>query len=162
MKWCRGSEIIPHEIPFLHADKKQSEPYYCFGKSTVIHQDICNMYYLDVIMGAISSQITSLAIVYSAVNSGPGQRKHQSSASLAYVLWIHQWPVNSPHKWQVTQKMFPFNDVIKRRYISENTQISVVVVEHYRVVVLLRDFVMDLCEHFTQAPQSYFTRGLEN
>ena len=24
----------------------------------------------------------------------------------------HRWPVNSPHKWPVTRKMFPFDDVI--------------------------------------------------
>ena len=40
------------------------------------------------------------------------QRKHQSSASLAFVRGIHRWPVNSPHKWPVTRKMFPFYDVI--------------------------------------------------
>ena len=40
------------------------------------------------------------------------QRKHQSSASLAFVRGIHRWPVNSPHKWPVTRKMFPFDDVI--------------------------------------------------
>ena len=40
------------------------------------------------------------------------QRKHQSSASLAFVRGIHQGPVNSPHKWPVTRKMFPFDDVI--------------------------------------------------
>ena len=34
-------------------------------------------------MGAMASQITSLTIVYSNVNSGADQRKHQSSASLA-------------------------------------------------------------------------------
>ena len=39
-------------------------------------------------------------------------RKHQSSASLAFVRGIHRGPVNSPHKWPVTQKMFPFDDVI--------------------------------------------------
>ena len=28
-------------------------------------------------------------------------------------MWgIHRWPVNSPHKWPVTRKMFPFDDVI--------------------------------------------------
>ena len=37
------------------------------------------------IMGAIASQITSLTIVYSTVYSGADQRKHQSSASLAFV-----------------------------------------------------------------------------
>ena len=37
-------------------------------------------------MGAMGSQITSFTIVYSTVYSGADQRKHQSSASLAYVL----------------------------------------------------------------------------
>ena len=69
-------------------------------------------HYSDVIMGAIASQITSLTIVYSTVYSDGDQRKHQSSASLAFVWGIHCWPVNSPHKWPVTQKMFPFDDVI--------------------------------------------------
>ena len=40
------------------------------------------------------------------------QSKHESSASLAFVWGIHQWPVNSPHKWPETRKMFPFDDVI--------------------------------------------------
>ena len=63
-------------------------------------------------MGAIASQITSLRIVYSAVYSDTDQRKHQSSASLAFVRVIHRGSVNSPHKWPVTRKMFPFDDVI--------------------------------------------------
>ena len=69
-------------------------------------------HYDDVIMMAIASQITSLTSVYSAVYSGAHQRKHQSSASLAFVQGIHRGPVNSPHKWPVTRKMFPFDDVI--------------------------------------------------
>ena len=60
----------------------------------------------------MASQITSLTIVYSTFCSGPDQRKHQSSASLAFVEGIHRWPVNSPHKGPVTRKMFPFDDVI--------------------------------------------------
>ena len=65
----------------------------------------------DVIMGAMASQITRLTIVYSTVYSGADQRKHPSSASLAFVCGIHSWPVNSPHKWPVTRKMFSFDDV---------------------------------------------------
>ena len=42
-------------------------------------------HYSDVIKGSMASQITSLTIVYSTVYSGEGQRKHQSSASLAFV-----------------------------------------------------------------------------
>ena len=69
-------------------------------------------HYNDAIMGAIGSQITSLTIVYSTVYSGADQSKHQSSVSLAFVWGIHRGPVNSPHKWPVTRKMFPFDDVI--------------------------------------------------
>ena len=72
------------------------------------------LHYRDVIMGAIASQITSLTIVYSTVYSDADQRKHQSSASLAFVRGIHRGPVNSPHKWPVTRKKFPFDDVIMR------------------------------------------------
>ena len=70
-------------------------------------------HYGDVIMGAIASQITSLTVVYSTVYSDADQRKHQSSASLAFVWGIHRGPVNSSHKWPVTRKMLPFDDVIK-------------------------------------------------
>ena len=63
-------------------------------------------------MSLMASQITSLTIVYSTVYSGTDQRKHQSSASLAFVRGIHWGPVNSTHKWPVTRKMFPFDDVI--------------------------------------------------
>ena len=70
--------------------------------------------YDDVIMNTMASKITSLTIVYSIVYSGVDQRKHQSSASLAFVSGIHRWPVNSPHNGPVTLKVFPFDDVIMR------------------------------------------------
>ena len=63
-------------------------------------------------MGAIAFQITSLTIVYSTLYWGSDQSKHQSSASLAFVWGIRREPVNSPHKWPVTRKMFPFDYVI--------------------------------------------------
>ena len=72
------------------------------------------VHYNDVIMGASASQITSLTIIYSIVYSDADQRKHQSSASLAFVRGIHRGPVNSLHKWTVTRKMFPFDDVIMK------------------------------------------------
>ena len=52
----------------------------------------------DVIMSAIASQITSFTIVYSTVYSGADKKKHESTASLAFVRGIHRGPVNSPHK----------------------------------------------------------------
>ena len=63
-------------------------------------------HYNDVITITIASQITSLTIVYPTVYSGADQRKHQSSALLAFVRAVHRWPVNFPHKWPVTQKSF--------------------------------------------------------
>ena len=67
-------------------------------------------------MNTKASQITSVSIVYSTVCLGADQRKHQSSASLTFMSEIHRWPVNSPHKWPVTRKMFPFDDVIMIGY----------------------------------------------
>ena len=69
-------------------------------------------HYNDVIMSLVASQITVASIVYSTVCSDADQRKHQRSASLAFVRGIHRWPVNSPHKGPVTRKMLPFDDVI--------------------------------------------------
>ena len=66
-------------------------------------------HYDDVIMRTLTSQTTSLTIVYSNVSSGADHRKHQSSASLPFVRGIHRSPVNSPHKGPVTWKMFPFD-----------------------------------------------------
>ena len=57
---------------------------------------VLSAHYSDVIMGAMASQITSVSIVYSTVCSGSEQRKHQSSASLAFVRGIHRSPV-TPH-----------------------------------------------------------------
>ena len=80
---------------------------------------IHSTHYDDVIMSTIASQITSLTIIYSTIYSGADQSKHQRSASLAFVWGIHRGPVNSPHKWPVTRKMFPFNDVIMRQLKSK-------------------------------------------
>ena len=63
-------------------------------------------------MSTMTSQITSLTIVYSTIYPDADQGKHQSSASRAFVWEIHWGPVNAPHKEPVTRKMFPFDDVI--------------------------------------------------
>ena len=82
------------------------------GNETMARHIVYFNHYDDVIMGATASQITSLTIVYWTVYSDADQRKHQSSASQAFVRGIHRGPKNSPHKWSVTRKMFPFDDFI--------------------------------------------------
>ena len=82
-------------------------------------------------MGAIASLITSLTSVYSTVYSGADQRKHQSSGSLAFVRGTHRGPVNSPHKWPVTRKMFPFDDVIIMNTVCRLLRFIVVLFHTY-------------------------------
>ena len=70
------------------------------------------MHYRDVIVSKMASQITGVQIVCSAVCSFVNKRKHESSASLAFVMEIHRWPVDSLHEGPVMGKVFPFDDVI--------------------------------------------------
>ena len=99
--------VVQVRVWHLTRDKSLSEPMMTqFTSAGTRH------HYGDVIMGTMASQITSLTIVYSTVYSGADQRKHQSSASLVFARGIHRGPVNSSHKWLVTRKMFPFDDVI--------------------------------------------------
>ena len=46
-------------------------------------------HYSDVIMGAMASRITGVSIFYSTLCLGVDPRKHQSSASVAFVRGIH-------------------------------------------------------------------------
>ena len=48
-------------------------------------------YAITVIMGVMASQITCVPTVCTTVCSGVHQRKHQTSASLAFVRGIHRW-----------------------------------------------------------------------
>ena len=103
MTWCLlSTKPLPWPKPQQH----------WFWGIAWTQPDLLSIHYSDVTMGMMASQITSLTIVYSTVYSGADQRKHQSSASLAFVRGIHRGTVNSPHKWPVTRKMFPFDDVV--------------------------------------------------
>ena len=93
------------EIPAIDGTSNCS-----FSKIITRHTYICH--YSEIIMGWTAPQITSLTIVSQPFIQGADQTNHQSSASLAFVREIHQWPMNSPHKGSVTRKMFPFDDVI--------------------------------------------------
>ena len=82
-------------------------------------------HYNDDIMSAMGSQITSFAIACS-VSSGADKNTSKLRVT-GIVRGIHRWPVNSPHKWPVTRKMFPFDDAImitgaELRWHSSNMQ----------------------------------------
>ena len=116
------SALYPLTWPLGHLPSDDTCDTYCFRgcscdkrnywRSVSLSHNAIRLHYSYVIMGDISSQVTSLAIVHSTVYSGTNQRKHQSSASLAFVRGNHRRPVNSPHKWPATRKIFPFDDVV--------------------------------------------------
>ena len=101
MSWHRHVIEAPMEIWLAMADRTFKQLHY---------------HYSDVIMSEMASQITSVLIVYLTVCSVPDQRKHQSSASLAFVRGIYPWPVNSLHKGSVRRKIIPFDDVVMQTY----------------------------------------------
>ena len=70
--------------------------------SNVYHIKFYSIHYNEVTMNAMAPKITSLTIVCSTVYSGADQRKHQSSASLAFVCGIHRWPVKSQYRGNVS------------------------------------------------------------
>ena len=111
-------------------------------------------------MGAMASQTTSLTIVYSTVCSGAYQRKLQSSASLAFVWGIHRWPMNSPHEWPVTRKMFPFDDAIVwlRHTISQTSRVTsgAAVLTTWSKYESIFVFFMNCSLHFHQYWIKYF------
>ena len=63
-------------------------------------------------METIESETTSLTIVYPTVYSDADQGENiKASRHWPFV----RGPVNSTHKWPVTRKMFPFDDVIMNK-----------------------------------------------
>ena len=79
----------------------------------------------------------------STVYSGADQRKHQSSMLLAFVWGIHPPPVNSPHKWPVMRKMFPFDDVISLMTSTASPTLG------YINYILLKLFHWSSCQYFS-------------
>ena len=110
----KHQHIFILKIIIMYIWKIYMFPLYIKCSITRGHSPQGPQHYSDVKMGMIASQITSLTIVYLTVYSGADQRKHQSSASLAFVWGIHRGPVNSPPKWPVMRKVFPFDDVIMK------------------------------------------------
>ena len=119
----KGTFEIPYKIIYSYTKRYD---FYTKLKTKNFSDMIAYVrHYNDVIMTTMASKITSLTIVYSIIYSDADQRKHQSSASPAFLWGIHRSPVNSLHKVPVTRKMFPFDDVnmfshAARSYLSRH------------------------------------------
>ena len=115
-----ASQITGFPIDPSHKSQNASVPY-----PTMQHfvTEMCTHVHISVtkwcIVGYMSGTLWDLwdgFIVCSTICSGADQSKHQSSASLAFVRGIHWWPMDSPHKGPVMQKMFPFDDAMWRMW----------------------------------------------
>ena len=103
------------------------------------------IHYIDVIMATMASQITSLTVVYSTVYSDADQRKHQSSASLAFVWGIHRDRWIPRTKGQLRGKMFPFDDVI----MLSNFPKPIPGMQYlWTMVVLYQIYILNCKRHF--------------
>ena len=84
---------VTHRIKLLVRPMESDTSHVCDGSEDIgeLHPDSISIrhstqsYYSDVIMTAMASHFTSLMIVSLAVDSGEDQRKHPSSALLAFV-----------------------------------------------------------------------------
>ena len=93
---------------FVKVNKKSAQSSIFLPKPpTIIPIANQKFHYSDNIMGMMASQIISLTIVYSTVYSSADQRKHSKLRISG--LCAGNLPVNSPHKWPATRKMFPFD-----------------------------------------------------
>ena len=100
-----------HRVHHLHRLCRHvlQRPLWKISASGMYQQDV--NHYSDVMMSAIVSQITGVSIVYLTVCPGAFYRKHQSSASIAFVRgtgdrWIPR------KKGPVTWKVFDSNKPI--------------------------------------------------
>ena len=88
--WCRlwlgTKQAFQRQEMITEANK-----YTCILNCVVYYPDVLiRLYYSDVIMSTMASQITGLTIVCSTVCLSENQRKPRSSASLAFVRGIHR------------------------------------------------------------------------
>ena len=70
------------------------------------------MFPFDDIIMRIEAWALALKLIQAEFQCYSDQRKHQSSASLAFVRGIHRRPVNSPYKGPITRNMFLFDAAI--------------------------------------------------
>ena len=123
----RAKSIIFNRIISHLFTRKILERLYTNNIFWLINQPAYGAYvhYIDITMSTMASQITSLTVVYSTVYSDADQRKHQSSASLAFVWGIHRdrriprtkgqlrgkcfhlMTSSCPHAWSIFCQLFP-------------------------------------------------------
>ena len=108
----RSDVSMLSSLILLSSTLRQIDPDTAYVVCISVSLGFPSLYALRWRQNGLDTQITSPTIVYSTVYSDTDQRKHQSSTSLAFVRGIHRGSVNSPHKWPVTRKMSPFDDVI--------------------------------------------------
>ena len=107
--------IFVPKIKHKMSDFLENYPWNCIGSYVAffiynISKRILSKHYGDI--WARRSLKSPASRLFTQVLFRRRSKKTSNSASLAFVMGIHWWPVHSPHKGPVTRKMFPFDDVI--------------------------------------------------
>ena len=95
--------FLPWSVPYSNT---HSRSHFMSKPLTLLLALRLEYHYINVIMTTMASQITSLTVVYSTVYSDADQRKHQSSAPLAFVWGIHRGRWIPRTKGQLRGKCF--------------------------------------------------------
>ena len=99
-------------------------------------------HYSDIIMTTMASQITSVSIVYLTVCSGPDQRKHQSSASLALCVGnspgTGEFPAQRANNAENGSIWWRHNDTEVRHPCTDTVYLKLV---HGQIIIFLGDVI---------------------
>ena len=93
-------DAIPELVSFLQRNVNVKSIVNRVRAVLMLYRMMDLMYYSDVIMSAMPSQIIGVSFVCSTVCSGADQRNDQRSASMAFVRGIHRSQVDSLTKGQ--------------------------------------------------------------
>ena len=105
----RATQTSLHKMKLMQISKIFQNIFHLCVIDSFAHVMKTIEHYNDVIMGASNHQPHDCLLNRLFRR---GSKKNQNSASLAFVQGIQRSPVNSRHKWPVTRKICPLDDVI--------------------------------------------------
>ena len=125
-------------------------------------------HYNDVTMSSIASQITSLTIVYSTGLFGCRSKNTSKLRVTGLCAGNSPGTGELPHKWPVTRKMFPFDDVIMQQPfpglgVTESPFVNFSVSKSLILwKVILTTFIFDRCHRsWTAAKPVKYNRDIQ-
>ena len=106
-------------------------------------------------MVVIASQITNLRLFFQPFIQRQVKENIKAPRNMAFVRGLPRGPVNSPHIWPVTRKMFLFDDVIMEWSILSRFAVFAAV-PYGEYVILNKIFHLNMFLVFWLIPQHWY------